>query len=341
MTDKQLQVIQEPTQLVALNNMKKAHNLTLSFYNELMTEGEDYGVIPGTSNKSLYQPGAEKLARLFKFSIEKELVKEVVDFDKGFFYYKYKTTIKNTEGIIITQSERSCNSFENKYRYHWVWDKYATKEQKDQAVGFNNGKHKVPKSPTELAEDINTFEAMAQKRSYVAAIREATMATTIFSAKEVDVEELESEERRKLYARYFACCADRGFTAEGAKVALKRKYEVESFKDLTDQEIEDGITVMETTYEKVGKGNKPKPINGSSGTKSATDDKSNISERVEQETNQPDDGNVDKSYDYEAEEITEMIECKTCGKEIELENAHLKKFCNVKCSKNYWTQSKK
>lgn len=234
----ELAVQDQKPDLVPIDNMKRAFNLTTKFYREVMNEGEDYGVVPGTNSKSLFQSGAEKLARLHKMSIQKEMVKEVTDFDKGFFYYKYRVTIARQTGEIVTQMERSCNSFERKYRYY-------------------RGK---PKSPDELAQDINTYESMAQKRAFVAAVREAAMAGTLFSDKEFEVEDIESEARRKLYARYFTTCVDRGFTAEGAKAAMKRKHGVESFRDLTDQEIEDGITLMESTYEVVGKGNKPKKI---------------------------------------------------------------------------------
>lgn len=329
-------------QQVALNNMIQAHNLTQKFYKKFMVKDQDYGVIKGTSSPSLYQAGAEKLARLFKFSVEKELVKEVINFDKGFFYYKYKTTVKRSDGTVVTQMERSCNSFENKYRFTWVSEKFASELQKKQAVQrfkkrASNGQEywniKVPKKPEELAEDINTFEAMAQKRSFVAAIREACMAATIFTDKEIELEEVESESRKKLNARYFIAAQERGFSAEGAKASLKRKHEVDSFNDLTDQEIEDGITFLESSYEKVGKENKPKKI-----TNTKPVEKENLINKKQTKTNisqeVPEKGEI-----IENEE--EKIKCQGCHVKIDKKKAFLKKFCNPKCQQKYWKETKK
>lgn len=327
MTDTSTLAVVEPDQSglqqVAINNMLQVRNTTLEFFQKVMIPNVDWGVIKG--NKSLYQPGAEKLARFFKFSVEKELVKEVTNFDTGFIYYKYKTTVKRQDGTIVTQMERSCNSFEAKY------SKYSIEKK----IG-----------------EMYVIEAMAQKRSFVSAIREATMATTIFTDKVIEPEEIESELRKSLNARFFICATERGFTPEGAKASLKRKHQVESFNDLTDQEIEDGITFLESSYEKVGKGNKPQEINSNPKTEGQTmvseNDRRSKSESGQNSTNnvqvleRSDDSDVDKGIVAEKGEIIEdepeIIECKTCDSKIDKENAHLGKFCNTECAKKYWSK---
>ena len=220
-------------QPVALNDIKKRYNITLKFFKDVMEMGTDYGTIPGTKGHSLYQPGAEKLARLYRLSIEKECVKEVTEFEKKFFYYRYRVTVKNAAGVIISQAERSCNSRERRFNRQ------------------------------DPVQELNTIEAMAQKRAFVAAVREAAMATTIFTDKEIEVDDNynpKHEARRRLAARFFIAAQERGFQPERVKDKVKAKHKADSFNDLNEKQIEDAIATLESTYEKVGKNNPPRKI---------------------------------------------------------------------------------
>lgn len=55
-----------------------------------MQEGVHYGVIPGTRDKSLWEPGAEYLRGAFKISWSYELTKQTEDFETGDFRYEFR-----------------------------------------------------------------------------------------------------------------------------------------------------------------------------------------------------------------------------------------------------------
>jgi hypothetical protein len=59
-----------------------------------LIEGVDYGKIPGVEKPSLYKSGAEKVAKLLELGEDYEILTEIEDWDKGFFYYKIKTSLR-------------------------------------------------------------------------------------------------------------------------------------------------------------------------------------------------------------------------------------------------------
>lgn len=213
-----------------------------------MHEGYDYGIIPGTKKKSLFDPGAEKLAKFYGLTPSYEMVKEIEDFDKGFFYYKYRCTLTHFKtGKVAGSAERSCNSFEKKYLY-----------------GYMNKRN----STEQLIEKINTYQAMAQKRAFVEAVKTATMASEIFIANVEDeveapnapVTQEENPERVKLIRHFYGVAKQRGFLADAAKKGLKNKFSVESTSNLTNKQIMEAIESLETTYDIVKDNEKPRKI---------------------------------------------------------------------------------
>lgn len=78
------------------------------------TQNHDYGIIPGTKKPTLLKPGAEKILMLLGLTSEFEIIDSTRDFEKGFFQYQVKCTLKNA-GMIITEKFRSANTKETKY----------------------------------------------------------------------------------------------------------------------------------------------------------------------------------------------------------------------------------
>jgi len=95
------------------------------FVESIMTEGSDYGMIPGTEKKTLLKPGAEKLTSFFGLTtkiIGQEVVEDWDGKDHGgesFFYYLYRLGLYHGERL-IAEAEGSANSRENRYRWRWV-----------------------------------------------------------------------------------------------------------------------------------------------------------------------------------------------------------------------------
>ncbi len=111
-----------PTQLPAamtLQMAKEQNQLIRQFCFEVLKEGTDYGVIPGTSAKKvLLKPGAEHLCQLLRLYPRFSPVQIIEDFSKPLFHYRYECQlIHTTSGQTVGTGIGSCNSMEKKYRW--------------------------------------------------------------------------------------------------------------------------------------------------------------------------------------------------------------------------------
>lgn len=267
----------------------------------------DYGIIPRTTKKSLLKPGAEKLLKLFGFTAHMELVKEVEDFKAGFVMYKYRCTITHAAtGTYIADSIRSCNNKESKH---------ASKNVYDVA---------------------NTIESVAQKRALVAATVQATMASEIFEADTSDydgeapgrtVTKEEDPRRNKVTMGLWGVVKRHGWNDEWIHRAIKKKWDIDSLKDCSNEQIEELKEFIEEKYEEVSEGERPKL-------------KDSGPVKVEQPTSGPVDGEiVEDPEDYRAT----CANCKTKYlpedvQDLEPENAiH---YCSKRCMDEYYPQKK-
>ena len=181
----------------ALTMDEAAHryNMVVEYTKKLMTDGKDYGVIPGTGKKpTLLKPGAEKLCSLFGLVPVFEVLDKITDFDKGMFYFQYLCKLEKN-GSTVGTGIGSCNSKEKKYRYRYVMEWEASDSDKENAIdvidvkGKNNRTYKKYKvENSEPFELVNTIDKMAQKRALVAATLIATNASEFFTQ---DIEDLD------------------------------------------------------------------------------------------------------------------------------------------------------
>lgn len=170
-------------------------------------QGADYGIIPGTKNRSLFQPGAEKLALFFGLQVFTHCAEKQEDWEKGFFRYTYRATVKRN-GMEIVSVDRTCHTREDKYAWIWVeakkpGDPDDEAEMKAMGTGRNREVWKSGRKVwawQERRPNPDPFslqfvvEAMAQKRAYVAAVKKALAATGFFST-ELDAPEDRRENR--------------------------------------------------------------------------------------------------------------------------------------------------
>jgi len=85
---------------------------------EVLKEGPDYGIIPGTDKPTLLKPGAEKTVDSLNLWPDYEPVRVVEDFEKPLFHYAYRCVLKERGSNIVVESGMgSCNSMETKYRW--------------------------------------------------------------------------------------------------------------------------------------------------------------------------------------------------------------------------------
>ena len=197
-----------------LVTMKARYQTLVQATREVLRDGVDYGVIPGTGGaKTLLKPGAEKLSTLFGLRPTFRLQDALEDWDGGRFHYRYRCILLDAAGQVFADAEGSCNSLEKKYRWRdrpltcptcgqetiikgraeygggWLcWKKRggcgAKFQDGDQAVeGQETGRIENPE-PYDL---VNTLQKMAQKRALVAAVLVATGASEFFTQ---DMEDL-------------------------------------------------------------------------------------------------------------------------------------------------------
>ena len=197
--DKELAVIEtKEIQVPAIAEAVDQYNMMVQYVNMVMKKGIDYGEIPGTDKPTLLKPGAEKLQRLFKLRSTFETVDIKEDWDKPFFYYRYKCQVWSGDQV-IAECEGSTNSYEKKYRYRNVYENKATAEEKETGLRMEKTSKKGSayivyrvenKEPFDI---VNTFQKMAQKRAYVGAILLAANASEFFTQDMEDLSIIDAE----------------------------------------------------------------------------------------------------------------------------------------------------
>jgi len=149
-----------PDFAISLEEANRRVAMLKEFVREHMVEGEDYGVIPGASNKpTLFKPGAEKLNAIFGLAPIVEISNRVEDWDAGFAAYEIKVTLLNKRtNNIEAEGIGSCNSRERRYKNQ------------------------------DAANVANTLLKMAKKRALVDATLSATRASGMFTQDLEDIE---------------------------------------------------------------------------------------------------------------------------------------------------------
>lgn len=164
-------------------------NLIQDVMLEVMKEGVHYGKIPGTNGKSLWKPGAEKLAATFRLSAKPR----VEDLSQGGeIHYRLFVALVAKDGTFVGEGVGECSSQEEKYSWRkasHAKEYDATPENRRRIKFDKEGKEtkQVRTNPWDVA---NTILKMAKKRAQVDAVITATAAGDIFTQ---DIEDLPEE----------------------------------------------------------------------------------------------------------------------------------------------------
>jgi len=179
-----------------------------------MVNGQDYGVIPGTSKPTLLKPGAEKIAKLLGLADDYEIINSVEDWSKPFFRYLIKCKLTHISGnVLVSSGLGECNSMESKYRYRDSKRKCPAcgaetiiKGKKEYGGGwlcyknkggcgakFSDGDAEIEQQEVGKVENddiysqVNTILKMAKKRALVDAALSAGRLSEVFTQ---DVEDM-------------------------------------------------------------------------------------------------------------------------------------------------------
>jgi hypothetical protein len=182
---------------------------------KVMTEGEHFGVIPGTgTRKTLLQPGAQKLCMTFRLA--PEYVIQESPLERGHKEYRIICTLKSiSSGAFVGQGVGVCSTMEGKYRfrggarkcpecgkeaiikgkaeYGGGWLCFAKKggcgEKWPDGAAEIEGQSVDKVEHDNPADFFNTVLKMAKKRAFVDATITATAASDIFTQDIADPEE--------------------------------------------------------------------------------------------------------------------------------------------------------
>ena len=229
----------ESTKLVKMDvkTIQAQKNSMLELLQKSMQEGLDYGVIPGTTGKSLFAAGADKLAKFFHLYPDYETQAAIEHFDeKPFFYYRVKCVLLDDEGSVRGSAIKIAHTKELGYR-------------------------KLDNS--QILNKANSVLSMAEKRAFVGAVKSASLAREIFKESfDIDettgeiltMDDADDDEKHQTMKRLFATAAERGFEPEQVKSLAKRKWSVDSMNDLTISHLQKLAEYFLTTWREVGRG---------------------------------------------------------------------------------------
>lgn len=184
--------------VVGIEEAKNKFDMVRQYTANCLTKDIDYGKVSGVAKPSLLKPGAEKICSLFGLSPKFTCVDKIMNWNgegnpdfEPFFYFEYRCDLYRG-GEFVASCDASCNSWEKKYRYrrgeltcpncgkplrksknsdgYYCWAKQggcgATFPSTDPRVTSQ----KVGDVKNfDTAEQVNTFQKMAQKRAYVGA----------------------------------------------------------------------------------------------------------------------------------------------------------------------------
>jgi hypothetical protein len=170
---------------------------------KLLIEGHDFGVIPGTDKPTLFQPGAEKMDKILHLSDRYDIIDQVNDWTKPFFYYQVRCRliIIGTD-VQVAEGLGSCNSYEDRYRWRWVFQsqlpidlqgdtgKIERDRMVSRTISTKNGQAKQYRTENDnIFSLVNTLLKMARKRAHIAASLSAGRLSDVFTQDMEDIGE--------------------------------------------------------------------------------------------------------------------------------------------------------
>lgn len=180
---------------VALRETESRLNEFRAFVRNVLTDGIDYGVIPGTGKATLLKPGAERICQLYGLAAEFTADVSTEDWsdEPPFFFYRFTCRlVHRASGAVLGEGLGSCNSRESKYGYRVAWGP-KDRNEKPEGDGWewvkgkygSQWKRRIPNPDT--ADIANTILKMAKKRAYIDATLTVAAASEFFGQ---DIEDL-------------------------------------------------------------------------------------------------------------------------------------------------------
>ncbi len=266
------------------------YSAVTEFVSRVLRKDVDYGVIPGTEKRTLLKPGAEKLTTFFGLSTRFQLLERIEDWTgeqhggEPFFYYLYRCQLYRGD-LLIAEGDGSCNSRETKYRWREsqrvcpVCAQAAIIKGREEYGGgwlcfkkrggcgakFRDGDEQIESQQTgrvfnpDIADQVNTIQKMAQKRSLVGSVLLAVNASEFFTqdvddlhappapagaAAVYDVTNAPAVSAPNLDTEIRAACRALGKTEGQLNVWVKKKFGAEGVGQLTEADRNEVLSLL-------------------------------------------------------------------------------------------------
>ena len=265
---------------MSIESAVERYNAVTEFVSRVLRKDVDYGVIPGTEKRTLLKPGTEKLTTFFGLSTRFELLERIEDWTgdrhggEPFFYYLYRCRLFRGD-VLIAEGDASCNSREAKYRWREAQracpacgvaaiikgrEEYGGgwlcfKKKGGCGAKYPDGDQTIESQQTgrvfnpDIADQVNTIQKMAQKRSLVGSVLLAVNASEFFTQ---DLEDMHfnatavaREAAADLDEEIRAACRALGKTEEQLSGWLRKKYGADGVGELTEPDRREVLTLLQ------------------------------------------------------------------------------------------------
>lgn len=166
----------------------------------VLVDGRDYGVVPGTGEKpTLYKAGAEKLMLTFSLAAGEPTIDDLSDGEQ--IRYRVSVPIVNGDGRVLAVGVGEASTHEEKYRWRKpVCDEeYEATPSESKRIKWgrdNKGKgYQIMQIRTSPADLANTVLKMSHKRAFIGGTLMATGASSVFNQRDADLEKALVEQR--------------------------------------------------------------------------------------------------------------------------------------------------
>jgi len=235
-------IVIDETKVMTVGQLLSRRAYITQIVENVMNEGSDYGVIPGTKKPTLYKSGADKLNNTFNVGKDQPVIEDVSNGDE--IRYRLITKLfSRISGKFLGTGVGECSSKEEKYQWRRPvckeefneasperrkekWE--AKKDNRGWKIKDNEGNYvgvKIQMVQTNASDIANTILKMADKRSYIHATIAVLGISDLF---EQDLEDLEENTREHILSE--------GRAAQGGKPEVTQPEQKSTTPPVASQE---------------------------------------------------------------------------------------------------------
>lgn len=180
-----------PAEQITLAQARSRYDALAAIVAATLKPGDDYGILPGTSEPFLKKSGAEKLRARFGIVADPSLQDKFENWEKGIFFYRYRVTLR-LNGEALAACEAGCTNQEDKFRFTWIETEPPDKATCAEMKRAKTGRWKkfddlwVWQERREVSnpyDSLNSVIKRAIKRAAVGATLDLFAATAFFASK--------------------------------------------------------------------------------------------------------------------------------------------------------------